>query len=60
MPECYGDWDTDLDLDVNGHKKKWTTILIEMIIMCFTQTVSNIMMLIPFWITGTDKSNFLF
>ena len=32
-PESFGDWDNDLDLDVDGHKKKWTKILIEMIVI---------------------------
>ena len=52
IPETYGDWDTNLDLDVNGHKKKWKSILIETIIMSLMQVVSNLIMLVPFFITG--------
>ena len=52
IPETYGDWDTDLDQDVSGHKEKWKSILIETIIMSLIQVASNLAMLVPFWITG--------
>ena len=52
MPEAFGDWDTDNDLDVKGHYKKWKQILAEMMIMVSLQLVSNMALLIPFFITG--------
>ena len=51
-PETFQDWDSNLDLDVNGHLRKWSKIMIEMVVMCLLQVVSNLIMLAPFWITG--------
>ena len=53
IPEAFGDWDNDNDLDVNGHLQKWKKTLIEMIFMAFIQMISNLIFLIPFFITGT-------
>ena len=52
MPEAYGDWDTDLQLDLDGHLKKWRRVLMEMMIMVLMQLVSNISMLLPFFSMG--------
>ena len=52
MPEAFGDWDTDNDIDVEGHYKKWKKILAEMMIMVLLQLVSNMALLIPLFITG--------
>ena len=51
-PESFGDWDTNNDLDVEGHRKKWNEILFEMIIMVVMQMISNIILLLPFFVTG--------
>ena len=51
-PEAFQDWDSNLDLDVNGHLRKWSKIMIEMVVMCLLQVVSNLVMLVPFWIAG--------
>ena len=56
LPEAYGDWDTDLGLDLDGHVMKWKSVLKEMLIMVLMQCISNLSMLVPFFITG--KSNF--
>ena len=53
MPECYGDWDTDRNLDLDGHLKKWRQVLQEMLIMVLLQFVTNMCLLLPFFITGT-------
>ena len=52
MPEAYGDWDTDNDLDLDGHLKKWKKVLTEMLVMALLQFVTNICLLIPLFITG--------
>ena len=52
MPESYGDWDTENDLDISGHQKKWRKVLMEMLIMVFLQLSSNMSMLVPFFVTG--------
>ena len=52
IPEAFQDWDSILYLDVNGHMRKWSKILIEMMVMSLLQVVSNLVMLIPFLITG--------
>ena len=52
MPEAYGDWDTDHELDVNGHFKKWKRVLLEMFLMVLLQFVTNLCLLVPFFITG--------
>ena len=58
-PESFGDWDTNNDLDVEGHMKKWNEILFEMIIMVVMQMISNIILLVPFFVTGIiEYSNF--
>ena len=60
-PESFGDWDTNNDLDVEGHRKKWNEILFEMIIMVVMQMISNIILLLPFFVTGIiEFSNFSF
>ena len=53
IPEAFGDWDTDNEIDVNGHRMKWQKILIEMLIMVLLQFITNMALLVPFFITGT-------
>ena len=53
-PEAFQDWDSNLDLDVNGHLRKWSKIMIKMVVMCLLKVVSNLVMLVPFWITGKN------
>ena len=55
MPEAYGDWDTDNDLDIDGHLKKWKKVLTEMLVMVLLQFVTNICLLIPLFITGIPR-----
>ena len=55
MPEAFGDWDTDHDLDVDGHFKKWKRVLIEMFVMVLLQFITNMLLLIPFFITGKSS-----
>ena len=52
MPEAYKDWDTDVDLDINGHMEKWRKVLVEMLIMVMMQLFSNMSMLVPLFITS--------
>jgi len=40
---------------VQGHQEKWNTILSEMRIMVLAQLISNMIFIIPFWITGKRK-----
>ena len=53
MPEAHGDWDVNNELDLDGHFKKWRQILNEMLVMVLLQFVTNLCLLIPFFITGT-------
>ena len=55
MPEAFGDWDTDHDLDVDGHFKKWKRVLIEMFVMVQLQFITNMLLLTPFFITGKSS-----
>ena len=52
IPEAYGDWDTDNNLCLNGHLKKWRKVLVEMLVMVLLQFITNICLLIPLVITG--------
>ena len=52
IPEAYGDWDTDNNLCLNGHLKKWKKVLVEMLVMVMLQFITNICLLIPLLITG--------
>ena len=54
-PEAFTDWDSNLDLDVNSHLRIWSKVLIEMMVMCLMQVVTNLIMIVPFWITGTES-----
>ena len=54
LPEAYGDWDTNNELDVDGHFQKWWMVLVEMYLMVLLQLVSNLTLLVPFFITGTN------
>lgn len=52
VPEAFGDWDNDPDLDVAGHLNKWWKVLIEMQGMIFAQLISSMILLVPIWVTG--------
>ena len=53
MPEAFADWDADLEVTcVRGHWTKWKRVLGEMMLMVGFQTVTNLCMLIPFFVTG--------
>ena len=54
MPESYSDWDADPDLDVAGHLAKWHEVFAEMFIMVLMQLISNLIMLIPFFVLGKN------
>ena len=55
MPEAYGDWDTEKGLDIDGHLKKWKKVLVEMLIMALLQFLTNLCLLIPFYVTGMTE-----
>ena len=59
IPEAFKDWDENLDLDLEGHLKKWKKVLLEMMIMVFMQLLTNICLLVPFLITGMKKILFI-
>jgi hypothetical protein len=52
MPEAFGDWDDDQDLDVAGHLIRWWKVLVEMLVMIFAQLLFNMILLVPIWVTG--------
>ena len=52
LPEVYNDWDADNSLSIEGHKKLWKEVLAEMMIMIGLQYLTNMMLLIPFFVTG--------
>ena len=52
IPEAFQDWDWNNDLDVDGHLKKWNQTLREMFTMVIMQLVSNVILLLPFFVTG--------
>ena len=53
IPEAFADWDNNHTLDVAGHRRKWKTVLIEMVWMVVMQFASNMVLLIPIFVTGT-------
>jgi hypothetical protein len=52
LPDAYGDWDTDKNLNLEGHYKKWKAVLFEMCLMIFMQLLTNLGLLAPLWVTG--------
>ena len=54
MPESFTDWDADPDLDVAEHLAKWHEVFAEMFIMVLMQLISNLTMLIPFFVLGKN------
>ena len=54
IPEAYGDWDTNNSISIEGHKKLWRKILLEMIIMVGLQFLTNMVLLITFFVAGID------
>ena len=52
LPEAFGDWDTNCNLDLEGHREKWWKVMIEMLLMVLMQLISNLILLIPFFVTG--------
>ena len=55
IPEAFDDWDTDNELDLDGHLQKWKKVFSEMMLMVFMQLITNLMLLVPFFVTGTSK-----
>ena len=53
IPEAFADWDNNHTLDAAGHRRKWKTVLIEMVWMVVMQFVSNMVLLIPIFVTDT-------
>ena len=55
MPEVFGDWDSNPDLDIQGHLENWWNVLYEMMVMVVMQFISNVVLLVPFFINGKYK-----
>ena len=53
LPEVNNDWDVDNTLSIEEHKGLWKEILSEMMLMVGLQYLTNMMLLIPFFVTGT-------
>ena len=53
LPEVNNDWDVDNTLSIEEHKGLWKKILSEMMLMVGLQYLTNLMLLIPFFVTGT-------
>ena len=53
LPEAYGDWDDDGNLSITEHRQRWKAILSEMLLMSALQYITNLMLLIPLFVTGT-------
>ena len=53
LPEAYGDWDDDANLSMMEHKQRWRETLLEMLLMVALQYITNLLLLIPVFITGT-------
>jgi hypothetical protein len=53
LPEAYGDWDDDGNLSITEHGQRWKAILSEMLLMTALQYITNLMLLIPLFVTGT-------
>ena len=53
LPEVNNDWDVDNTLSIEEHKGLWKEILSEMMLMVGLQYLTNLMLLIPFFVTGT-------
>ena len=58
LPEVNNDWDVDNTLSIEEHKGLWKEILSEMMLMVGLQYLTNLMLLIPFFVTG-KRSVFL-
>ena len=52
LPEVNNDWDVDNTLSIEEHKELWKEILSEMMLMVGLQYLTNLMLLIPFFVTG--------
>ena len=55
LPESFDDWDSDCELDMAGHARKWRKTIKEMVIMVLMQFISNMMLLIPFFVLGKNR-----
>ena len=62
LPEAYGDWDDDGNLSdylsITEHRQRWKAILSEMLLMTALQYITNLMLLIPLFVTGSIFINF--
>ena len=57
MPEVFGDWDSNPDLDIQGHLQNWWNVLYEMMVMVVMQFITNMVLLVPFFINGKLKKS---
>ena len=57
MPEVFGDWDSNPDLDIQGHLENWWNVLHEMMVMVVMQFITNMVLLVPFFINGKLKKS---
>ena len=53
LPEAYGDWDDDNNLSITEHGQRWKAILSEMLLMTALQYITNLMLLMPLFVTGS-------
>ena len=59
LPEAFSDWDSDLELGIPGLQDKWSKVLCEMLIMVALQFLTNMVLLIPLFITGRHVPDLL-
>ena len=59
LPEVNNDWDVDNTLSIEEHKGLWKEILSEMMLMVGLQYLTNLMLLIPFFVTGKSSLCFI-
>ena len=56
IPDCFSDWD-DNEGDVEEHRRRKTAVMRETSIMILVQFISNLLMLVPLWVTGEAWPN---
>ena len=52
VPETFGDWDSYNGEHLETHFKNWKKTLLEMLVMGLMQLISNMILLVPFFIMG--------
>ena len=52
LPDNYADWDQEKNGSPAEYERRRKSVILESCVMIFIHTISNILMIVPIWVTG--------